>query len=1120
MPIKLTSTEHKTIVMVALISALSLGIGAKYFWRAFPEASIDFRVNRDDSRPLAEKFLAERGIRVDGYRHTAVFDFDDSAKVYVERTQGLERMNSLTRGPLHLWRWSHRWFMPQQQEEYRIDVTPAGEVVRFDHEIPEAAPGANLEATTAQGLAEDFLRRVMKRDLADLEFVEGETEKRPARTDHTFTWKQKSVDLGDGSLRISVEIDGDQVAGCREFVKVPEQWSRDYEKLRSRNQSAQLVAEVFFILLTVAMLVILVLRLRDRDVPLRLSAWLGLVATLLYFLGQMNNYPMAVFGYRTTDSFSSFVAGYLQRSLLSALGVGAFIFFLTAGSEPVYREGLPGLASLRRTFTWQGLRSRSFFMANIVGIGLTFFFFAYQTIFYLAANKLGAWAPSDVNYSDLLSTRIPWVWVLFIGFLPAVSEELQFRAFAIPFLNRLFRYRFIAIVMASFLWGFLHSAYPNQPFFIRGVEVGVGGVIISIIMLRFGILATLIWHYSVDALYTAFLLLRSPNHYLMISGAITAGIMLVPLAISLLAYLRTGTFSEESALTNASEGVCRPERKEAVAVTGARVDYAPLDTRRLWLAAAMAAAFAGLTLLPVARFGDGIRLNVTRQGALRAADDFLRQKQVEPGRYQTAAILRENVDPLAVRYLLENRTVQEADRIYRHATRLLLWQVRYFRPLEKEEHLVYIDPTTGRAFNYRHVLDEDAPGATLSSDEARTRAAEFLKEQGYQVEDYDPQDAVYKKRKGRADYSLVWQSKDSGPSGALTVKDAHFRVEVDVAGDQVVGLSRYFKLPEEWQRRRQATTLANVVLFGAAIILGAGLAGGGILLFVRQIRHGEIHWRPAGVIGALVAIVFALAQLNQLPRFYQAYDTSQPMTAFWVAIVASLVIVPIVAGLLACLLIGLATSLYPQALMVFQGIARHAWRRDAAVAAVLSLAAAAGLSRLGDFAATHFHTVAPVRIEIVPDFFDALWPGAAYIFRGTLYAFFLPAIVGGVVYLLKYGLERRAIWVWLLGVLVLLSVGPSRAHSGAEYLAGGFAALLQLLVAVAFIVFFFRDNVLAYVAAAFCLPLAEPLVSLLTQPAAFFRLNGALLAVFVCLVLAWMFLARGQPSQNSEAAGG
>ena len=58
-------------------------------------------------------------------------------------------------------------------------------------------------------------------------------------------------------------------------------------------------------------------------------------------------------------------------------------------------------------------------------------------------------------------------------------------------------------------------------------------------------MATLIWHYSVDALYTAFLLIRSPNHYLMMSGAVAAGIMLIPLVVAWVAYWRTGTFSDE-----------------------------------------------------------------------------------------------------------------------------------------------------------------------------------------------------------------------------------------------------------------------------------------------------------------------------------------------------------------------------------------------------------------------------------------------------------------------------------------------------------------------------------------------------------------------------------------------
>jgi hypothetical protein len=140
-------------------------------------------------------------VHLEQYRHTAIFTYDNYAKLYLERTLGLARLNQLTAGPVHLWRWSNRWFRPQQQEEFSIDVTPAGDVVRFSHVLPENLAGKNLNAADARPIAEAFLIQTMKHDLADLELVESQDNKRPARTDHVFTWKQKNVHLGDGSLR-------------------------------------------------------------------------------------------------------------------------------------------------------------------------------------------------------------------------------------------------------------------------------------------------------------------------------------------------------------------------------------------------------------------------------------------------------------------------------------------------------------------------------------------------------------------------------------------------------------------------------------------------------------------------------------------------------------------------------------------------------------------------------------------------------------------------------------------------------------------------------------------------------------------------------------------------------
>jgi hypothetical protein len=117
------------------------------------------------------------------------------------------------------------------------------------------------------------------------------------------------------------------------------------------------------------MLIILVQRLRDRDVPVKLSLGFGMVAAALNFLGDLNAFSLEEFGYQTTDSYASFMTGYFRDSVLSSLGLGALIFLLVASSEPVYRQGYPQLISLRRYLSWQGLRSRSFFTANVIGIG-------------------------------------------------------------------------------------------------------------------------------------------------------------------------------------------------------------------------------------------------------------------------------------------------------------------------------------------------------------------------------------------------------------------------------------------------------------------------------------------------------------------------------------------------------------------------------------------------------------------------------------------------------------------------------------------------------------------------------------------------------------------------------
>lgn len=1113
MPVKLGPGERTIILVAIAVSAVSLVIGIKYFSRAFPEASLTLRVNRADSLPIAETFLSSHGFNTSGYRHVAIFTYDDDSKTYLERTQGLAAMNRLTRGPIHLWRWSHRWFKPQQKEEFRVDVGTQGRVVGFDHEIPDAAPGASLTSEQARDMAQQFLQNAMHRDLSGLEFLDTQSEKRPARMDYSFTWKEKGVNLGEGSYRIEVDVDGDKVAGYSEYVKIPDQYLRDYQSLRSRNTSAQVVDEVLWILLSLAMLVIMVNRLRDRDVPLRMAAGFGLVGAVLYFLEQLNSFSLSQFGYSTTDSYSSFMAGYFRDAILIALVVGALIFLLVASAEPVYRESLGGLASIRRTLSWRGLRSRSFLIANVVGIAMTFFFFAYQTVFYLAADKLGAWAPADIPFSNLLNTRMPWAAVLLMGFLPAVSEELQFRAFGIPFLAKIFRSRAAGLILAAFIWGFLHSAYPNQPFFIRGLEVGIAGIIVGVIMLRFGIFATLIWHYSVDALYTAFLLLRSPNNYLRVSGGLTAGIMLIPLIIALIAYLRSGRFSDDSDLSNESVGIKRPPKEEAVTEAETSVSYQPLKKSRLLAAGLVVVILVGVAFIPAYRFGRDITLRFARSAAKRSATAYLAGKGVKVGEYHQAAWLVENVDPLTLRYFLEHLSLKKSDQLYRRSTRLVLWEVRFFKPMQKEEYGVFVDPADNRVFGDRHSLDENAPGATLSPNAARSVAEDFLRQKGYELSEFELQNSESKRREAREDYTLTWQVKPDNP---LNVGEAHFRIAVNVAGDQVVGTSRYFKLPEEWVRQREASRLGNSVLLGLETLLGVALFALAIMLFVNQVRAEKIPWRRSLWAGLALAGLTVVGELNAIPLMYEQYRTSISLINFWITAAVGLTVSPLLIGLLVWLALALATSLYPDSWSIFRGAARRVWRRDAVIVLALSLSAAVGISQVNTLISDRFHTSAPVSFGIFSGRMDVSLPAISAILHALIYTVLVSALAGILIYLGHSGWSRRAWWIWPVALLVLVSLGPSGAHSVGEYMAGWVMAFIPLVAAVLIAGWFCRANILAYLAAIFCLQIAAPLAQLLSQPSMFFRWNGVVLLVLSLLVLVWM-LAVGSEATRSES---
>jgi membrane protease YdiL (CAAX protease family) len=1097
---RLRTSDYRFIAVCLVLFAGAAWYSVRNFYRAFPEASIDFRVNRGGAQLLAGRFLAAQGYRVEGYRQASRFSYDDNAKTFLEREAGLEQANRIMGTRVRLWRWAYRWFRPQQKEEYGVEITTTGELAGFQHEIPEEAARSAATAEQARALAEDFLRTRMHRDLASLEFVEESDQTRPHRVDREFTWKERGFNLHDATIRLAVGVLGNEVGGYSEYLKIPEQWTRDYQRLRSKNEVAQIVDSALLVAMILGLVVVIVMRVRRQDVRWRRAAVVGLVGMALSLCASLNQFPLNEFGYPTTDSYGSFLSQQLLQAVLTALGTGGLLFVIMAGAETLYREALPNQISLGNLFGLRGLRTKRFFLGVILGITLAGIFIAYQTAFYIVAYRFGAWSPAEVPYDDLLNTRFPWLFVLFFGFFPAVSEESLFRMFAIPFLRKLVRYLPLAVVLAAFLWGFGHAGYAQQPFYIRGVEVGIGGVALGLVMLRWGILPTLVWHYSVDAGYTALLLVRSHNLYFRLSGAASAGIVVLPLLVALVAYWWRGGFEPEAGLLNGEERAAAEPAEAAPAPPPATIEYQPLANRVRLAAVAIFAAGLLSLLIPVSRFGGSPTYKIPAGQARAGADAFLKQQGLDPGAYRRLTYPAAHWggdDSLAGKYFLERQPVSAASKLFERYRPVQHWMTRYFKSLDQEELTVSQHPETGQVIGFTHTIPEDRPGADIAEDRARQIAAAFAAAEGWDLAAMDLKESSSEKKKARRDYTLEWEARPGDPRN---LDEAHYRVHIEVAGDRVSELRSYWKIPEAYERSRDRQNALSIALLALRIGAIAAAVVYGLWLLIQATRKGLVRWRGAIRLAVPATLLFALGTGLSFELMLKGYNTAIPLETYqavlYMTILMSVIFMFLALGAAAALL----TTFYPESVEALRAANRGLLGWDAAAALLAAAGLAMLLHRHAAMLMDHHHAQALFAIGS-PDLIVSRAPALAAVAAAVPSALTNAATLALIAIVVK----KLPQW-WMLALLALAALMVNL--SGGIRTPGEFAlqyglAALWTGCAALFCLSFARKNYLAYALVLWAMALRPAMMQLFGNGNTALDRQGWMVAAVLALSVVW-----------------
>ena len=108
-------------------------------------------------------------------------------------------------------------------------------------------------------------------------------------------------------------------------------------------------------------------------------------------------------------------------------------------------------------------------------------------------------------------------------------------------------------------------------------------------------------------------------------------------------------------------------------------------------------------------------------------------------------------------------------------------------------------PETGKVMGFTHALPEDRPGADIPDDAARPHCDGLCRRArlGSRRRWMDLKESSSEKKKARRDHTLEWEAPAGDPRN---LDEAHYRVVARVAGDKVMELRSYWKLPETYER--------------------------------------------------------------------------------------------------------------------------------------------------------------------------------------------------------------------------------------------------------------------------------------------------------------------------------
>jgi hypothetical protein len=890
--------DHRIWWLIALAVVGTVVFFFKYN-DAFSTASIDLSVPRSEIAERARSLSRELGYDKDKVIASTTFDEDENIKTFLEFEFGAKRASQLMRSEIPVWTWASRFCREHEAEECTVTLSPDKHLVKFKHSIPNDWPAPSVSHEQAEKLARDFVEQSAKRSLAGYELVGEQTQTRLKRRDYSFIWENRARDFSAARQRFSVDVVGNKVGAFTESLNLPEQWTRRYEKMRSYNTQLFNAASALYTLLLAVAVIYFFYAVATHKVRWRGAIIYSAVFAVVQTLESFNNWPLVVSQYEPVkSSYNAYLAEQAFSRFLSFAAVLVVAIVFIGAGEVIYRRFWPHRIATENWFRPSGLASKEETRGLIAGHIAPLIYLGWVVGYYIIGKNFGFFTPLFVeNYQAYASSFVPAFSAVAVGVFAAVHEEIIYRVVALNLLVWLLRKIpkfpgsaafWIANLLQAVAWGFMHSNYPQQPSYARGLELTVSGLLFGWLFQSFGLLPAIVSHYVVDSYLTARCFLTSPQPDLVATSVLSFIPFLLLLLFAL--YLsRSGHAPSASlveSLTNvsvtAAQEVVQEQSKEqkpeseSKATLHFQTEPLHFKARAQILLAGIALFAVSLTLLHPMAIGRNAHLRVNREQAEKAGDKAMQSLGLNPAQYNRVAWLSaQNVNQDSqFQYIWEKLGAASAVRYANLSNFGFSWTVRYFHPLQPKEYRYCLDER-GNEASFSITEPEDAPGMSLGEDSAVALASDYLTRHHPEFSPLEFDSVEEIRREKRKDYQVIFEAQ------RLRISDAPCKILVAIAGNEVSDYKQEWEIPDSWrqqfERKHFKEEVASLLVIGERVVL-IGLF---IWWVLGLLRSGAMTWRLPLIIGAASLALTGLNEWNASLTAFQSYSTSITVDTFF-----------------------------------------------------------------------------------------------------------------------------------------------------------------------------------------------------------------------------------------------